>query len=175
MFEDFADDVLKAEVTARGSHLKGAGTALIISIREDKNRSGKIAIMDLLVLTSKPQKEGGECNFTGEKVSKLYQFQDGSADKRAAIVANFKKDMCTLSDLDHKRLTSDQFKAIGKAAGENKFTGMLIRYDPYDTENKAGEARTYHNLSKVAGKNTPADITKRAEQLAKGAGAETFL
>lgn len=175
MFESFADDVLKAEVTIRGNHLKNnSGLALVTGIREDSDRSGKKAVMDLLILKVDPN-ASPDTNYVGEKVAKQYRFQDGSADKRAAILANFKRDLCVLSGINPKTMTADQFKTFAAAAAKGSYNGLIIRFDPYGATTKAGEGRVYHNLSLVQGKNTPAEVVKRAEALAKGAGPETFL
>ncbi len=175
MFEDFAEEILKVEVATRGNHLKNcSGLAIVKAIKEDKDRSGKKAMLELLVLKVDETKET-DINYPGQLVTRQYRFQDGSADKRAAIMGNFKRDLCVLADTEVKSLNGDKWGKITTAAGKGLFTGMLVRFEPYDAVTKAGEKRTYHNLSKVAGQNSPEQVAKRAAGLAKGDGPETFL
>src|SRR5262245_23378643 len=130
MFENFADDILKAEVTTRGNHLKNcSGLAIVTGLREDKDRSGSKAVLDLLIVKVEPT-TNTDVNHVGEKVSKQYRFQDGDADKRAAVLANFKRDLCVLTDIDPKKMTGDQFKALCGAAARGSFNGIMLGFYP---------------------------------------------
>jgi hypothetical protein len=174
MFEEFAEEILKTEVATRGNHLKNcSGTAIVTGIKEDKDRSGKKAMLELTVLKVDPTSET-DINYPGQRVTRQYRFQDGNADKRAAIMGNFKRDLCTLADVEVKSLNAEKWGKVTGAAAKGLFTGMLVRFEPYDAVNKAGEKRTYHNLSKT-GNNAPDAVAKRAAGIAKGDGPETFL
>lgn len=174
-FADFTEDILKAEVTTRGNHLKDcSGVAIVTGIREDKDRSGKKAILEVTVLKVDPTTKT-DINYVGQACGRQYRFQDGDADKRAAILANFKRDMCALAGIDPKKVTGDQWSKVMKAAAAGDFKGLLLRFEPYDSVTKKGEKRVFHNISALRTNNTPAEVKARAEKLAKGASPESLL
>lgn len=173
MFDDFADDLVKAEVTGKGNYLKpGTGLVVIKDVREDSDRSGKKGCIDMMVLkvTAKVGHEN-DCNTVGETVTKQYKFEDGNADKKAALKAAFKRDLCAIAGKDPRKITGEEFKTLLNDAKELK--GVLVAFDSYDTQNKAKEGRTYHNFTFL--KQTATDVQKRRKLLDEGAEAGAYL
>lgn len=174
MFDDLAAQVMKAEVTTRGNFLKNcAGTAIVTGIREDTDRSGRKAIIDLMVV-SVDKTTNPDINSPGDTVQKQYRFDDGTADKKAAVLASFKRDMCTLGQVNPHKVTPEEWNKVTKAATAGALAGLLIRFDPYDTATKQGEKRTYHNFKVLPGANTADKVAARSKKLASGAGYEAF-
>ncbi len=173
MFDDFADDLVKAEVATKGNWLRaGSGVVVITDVREDTDRSGKKAVIDLLILKATPKAgKEAEVNTAGERVSKQYRFEDGKPNKRAAVKAAFKRDLCSFAGKDGRSITPEAFKALLNEAKELK--GVLAGYDSYDTANDAGEGRTYHNFTAL--KQDAAGIMKRRKLLDEGADTGAFL
>jgi hypothetical protein len=179
MFDDFAADVLATEVKQRkpksGYLKKCRGLALLTGIRElpKDNPLGRTVIFDMMVLTVKPSDPANpnDVNVPGEAVSKWFKFEDGNAQKRAAIKADFKRQLCSIFDVNPETLTEAQYKAMAKAAEEGKCNGLLLKYEPRTTD----KGLTFHDYYTVPGKNSPAEVAKRAAGIAKGDGPETFL
>ncbi|MBK7864328.1 MAG: hypothetical protein IPJ65_38160 [Archangiaceae bacterium] len=166
MFEDFASDILQANIASRAEHMKNcAATAMVTGVQEVKTRDGTMAVIDLLLLKVIPR-DPNDSNVVGEKVGRTYPLY-GTKNKKDFFSGLLKKDMCHLADVDYKKVSGEQWKAIGGAAGKGDFIGTLVSLDPYEFETN-GEKRVGHNFTKVPGKNTPADVTKRATLLAKG-------
>jgi len=166
MFDDFADDLLKAEVAGRAEYMKNCGAiAIITGIQDVKTRDGQMAVIDLLLLQVTPR-DPADTNVVGEKVGRTYPLY-GTKNKKDFFLGLLKKDMCHLADVDFRKIDGAAWKAVGGAAGKGSFTGMLVALDPYTYETN-GESRIGHNFTKVPGKNTAADVVKRASLLAKG-------
>jgi len=177
---DFLQDLAKAEVVTRGNYLKaGKGLAIVKSFSRDTTRDGDAAILDLLVLKVTP-KDGQPCNAVGEVATKMYMFEKGDKDKRAATFANFKRDACAIDGIDPKTVKPERLAKIVKEGvptrkdgKDSVYVGMLIGFDSYDGKTKKGEPRTYHNLLTI--QQTPGDVQKRAKLLATGADVNAFL
>lgn len=178
----FLDDLARAEVVTRGNYLKaGKGLAVVKSIKREETRDGEAAVLDLLILKVTP-KDNQPANSVGEVATKMYMFQKGDSDKKAATLANFKRDMCAIDGSDPKTTKGDKLNKIAlegaphteKQKGKRScYIGMLVGFDSYEGKTKKGEARTYHNLISV--QQAPADVAKRAKLLDQGADAAAFL
>lgn len=166
MFDSFAEEILEAKVTTRAEHMKNCkAIAVVTGIKEEKTRNGPLAVIDLLLVNVTPR-DPANTNVVGEKVGRTFPLY-GSVNKKSYFISQLKRDMCHMADVDFKKVSAPEWAAVSKAASAGAFTGMLVELDPYDYETQ-GEKRVGHNFTKVTGKNTPADVAKRAALLAKG-------
>lgn len=177
---DFLGELARAEVVTRGNYLKaGKGVAVVKSFKRDQTRDGDAAILELLII--KVQPKGNEpANTVGEVAAKMYMFEKGDKDKRAATFANFKRDACAIDGVDPKTIKPERLATIvkegvpdAKTGKHSAYVGMLLAFDSYGGTTKKGEARTYHNLTSI--QQSPQDVAKRAKLIAAGADASQFL
>ena len=173
MFDDFADEILKADVTTKSNHLKNCqAVAVVTGIKRENTRSGPLGVLDLQLIKV-ASVDPANTNVVGEKVARTYPMY-GDIDKKTYFQGLLKKDMCLLAGSpDYKKISAEDWKRIGTAAAQGAFVGMLIQLDPYEYE-KGGAKRIAHNITKV-GDNSATAVAKRAALLAKGAGPEAFL
>lgn len=184
----FLDDLAKTEVTEYSSYLKPRTrsatvvlTGFELKTTPQKVGEGIFVNMTILALETAPDAVGGnsETNYVGESVCLQYFPQDGSKDKQNAIKGALIKDAAAvLSAFTGENTSGAAFKGNSKKVAEaleayRDSRGLIMKVSARDSENKAGEGRTYHNL--VAVPNKVEEVKKRRELLAKGAPPSAFL
>ena len=178
MFDNYINDLATTEVTERGNNLlPGSGTVVITSFREKGFRgSPRGCLIEMQVLAASPKEGKGQCNSKGESVSKIFKFDDGDADKKAAVTGDFLKCVAAIASSMGERVDVKTFKdpaTLKKAlalAAESR--GVVLSFDSYSSKTKKGEAREYHNLLPLP--NTPDGVLKNRGLLDKKAPPSEF-
>lgn len=160
MADDFDDNFLEqlanSKVTDKASaYLRaGAGKAVVRSFKMITPDAGRTAVFEAVVIeaTSAGKSDTIKPNTPGEVVTMMYQFEQGKADKKAAVLSSFKKDLCAIMGEDFETNSKEKFGKMLKAAIDTGLTGIpfsfVSRNSGFKTT-KTQEEIHYFNLTGI--------------------------
>lgn len=155
--DKFLSELANSEVVDRNSVFlqAGVGKAVIKGYKKfDAKRSGSTVTIDVVVIDVKP-KDGQTPNNVGETATMMYQFEVGSPDRRSAVTASFKRDLCAILGEDVATISQTKLGQLLKTAADTQLVGVPFTFDSYyagyDTKAKDGKPAKQVHYHRVRG------------------------